>query len=39
MMLESGIFVMVMDSLYAFENKEVDGDFKINSRYFHIKLA
>lgn len=23
MMLESGIFVMVMDSLYAFENKEV----------------
>ena len=38
MMLESGIFVMVMDSLYAFENKgainldyvETDGNEKMN---------
>lgn len=32
MMLESGIFVMVMDSLYAFENKEV-----INLDYVRIR--
>ena len=38
MMLESGIFVMVMDSIYAFENKEAinldyvrtDGNEKMN---------